>query len=333
MTNFDLLQLSLHFAQDLPLQGWNVAFFGAMLLVIGLIVVAQGVFRRPLNSSTDGGSTIVLCGAPISLGYGLIALGMELPGSGIAMQLAGWILALGGLMIPAWLWRHRAAGDAGSRLDVPSATPTERWSPWLAPNETLIWTGAPEPQHFRAEAFLMFLGGAAYLLFAVVVGAGLVVQFLNRGFHWDWLSVVVIAIEFTLLLFASAVGLFISPWMMPRRVKDVLYAVTDRRAMVLAPPPGLWSPIPLPKPAMESTGGVDGVRAAGGPREFLPEALLQRRVHAWGTGRLDLVFAWETVGSGEQRRVVEYGFLGLSDVAAAEAAIEAAFRRSSSTAS
>jgi hypothetical protein len=159
----------------------------------------------------------------------------------------------------------------------------------LTPDERLVWTGQPRPDLAIRPAYclapfgLVFAGIAAcWMVAATAIG---ITPFALCG-----------------LPFIAVGGLFaLSPLWLRRRAEQTLYALTNRRALVLEP--SLWGP-----------GVVRSYTAAGLGKMF-------RRERADGSG--DLVFDEYTTRTTDSEGMVSTathwrGFLAVSDVRTVE---------------
>lgn len=335
MTDFDPLQLAL-LAHGRMREFVGAIVVGGLLIAGGLWLIGSTFLRKRGGASHGGGSIGTAVGFVLAaLGYGILGRGVGLPGWDVALQLAGWIVAIGGLMLPGLLRRWQAtapdmetipdaeqelAAEGALRRDSFEGEPEERLARIIEKGETILWIGRPERRRFIVDGVVLGVFGLVPLAFGVGIAYGIVERMNRLGLEWPYLVGQVLGLELAVLLFCFGGMLCVSPWMMPRQLGKVLYAVTDRRGLVSAPPYSIWSPVPMRSKRSRFP-------AAGEPMEFSPAELRDGlRKRKW-FGASDLVFVAVTIGNGKQRQRIEYGFLGLADAAAAQAAIKTAFPR------
>jgi hypothetical protein len=164
-----------------------------------------------------------------------------------------------------------------------------------APGERVVWSGQPVPKRYTRGSWGLVLFGipwTAFSVFGTTVAAFVGTRTMkgddpmSTGFRWFF---PLFGVPFILI----GVGLLSSPWWGRRRAGRVLYAITDRRALVLEP---AWR-------------GSRTVKSFG-PAEIQS---LERTEHADRSG--DLIFlrkAWRD--SDGDRRSTSVGFTGVPQV-------------------
>lgn len=309
-----------HRGRGRPPDPLALAILGFVMMLGGLFLVGMHLARKR-GGPPGGGGAFVVGVVLASLGYGMLAINAGLPGGGPALQLAGWITAIGGLSLP-WLLRRWQSMDPDAQAPDPFAGgPEERLARIVEPGETVLWIGRPLPRRFWVDAVVLAFFGLIPLGFGVGLAYGIVHRINHVGVEWDFLVAQVLGLEFAVLLLCFGGMLCASPLMIPLRLGKVVYAVTDRRGLVSGPPYSVWNPVP-------ARSGQSRTSAAGVSTVFSPSELRGgKRKRKW-IGGSDLVFVSFMTGSGKQRRRVDCGFLGISDAAAAQAAIQQAHSRS-----
>lgn len=171
----------------------------------------------------------------------------------------------------------------------------------LAPGERVVWSGQPIPSRYSRGTLPIVLFGIPWTGFAVLWTAMAFVgtrslkgdDAMSTGFRWLFPL-------WGLPFIAIGVGMLSSPWWLKRRAGRVLYAVTDRRAILFEP----------------------ARRGARKVRSFEPAALqaLERTEHPDGSG--DLIFARQAWRDSDgDRRTSQVGFTGVSRVREVEEVI------------
>jgi len=164
----------------------------------------------------------------------------------------------------------------------------------LAPGERVVWSGQPIPSRYSRGSWGLVLFGIPWTAFAVFWTVMAFIgtrsmrgdDAMSTGFRWFfplW------GLPFVLV----GVGMLSAPWWGRRRAARVLYAITDRRALVLEP----------------------GGRGARTVKSFEPAALqsLERIEHPDGSG--DLVFSRQNWRDSDgDRRSTQAGFTGVPRV-------------------
>jgi hypothetical protein len=171
----------------------------------------------------------------------------------------------------------------------------------LAPGECVVWSGQPIPSRYSRGTWPIVLFGIPWTAFALFWTGGAFWgtrqipsdDAMATGFRWLFPL-------FGLPFILVGVGMLSSPWWLRRKAGRVLYAVTDRRAILFEP---AW-------------------RGARKVRSFEPAALqaLERTEHSDGSG--DLIFtrdAWRD--SDGDRRTSQVGFTGVPRVREVEEVI------------
>lgn len=155
----------------------------------------------------------------------------------------------------------------------------------LEPGESLVWAGRPGPAAQPAWQ----LDRTSLLLAAVPFALGLVLL-------WQALSAAaapgaLFYLGGGLVLLCIALTPVAALWRAARRVRSTVYAITDRRVLIL--------------------GG------SRGPRVFLPEELEEPRVRERGAGRGDVAFGTlaeiRQTRQGRETRLAEAAFTDIED--------------------
>ncbi len=282
--------------------------FGLCALSLGGFLILKSGFTRIANRRFDVG--LIYVGMVIlAFGYVFLASGQNLPGGAVAFQAFAWLVELPLMFVPYFLWRlwrteeRKAAQDPDS-----SETPAEVDSsfldaesvvaPLLQPQETILWCDRPWLRHFLGEMWAAFLLGVAVTSVGVVVLSLLAWSLVYEGGKWEALPGYLAGFAAGAFFIGLGVYLLQSPWRGPVRLRQVIYALTDRRALVLTGREVLWNPVP---------GRQWGLTLM----EFGPEVIQARQRRKVGLSRYDWVLLQETVGGGKKRTTNRYGFLGL----------------------
>ena len=168
----------------------------------------------------------------------------------------------------------------------------ERVKGSLQRGESLLWAGQPDPKRFWGEAVAGFILGLVFLgldlaIVLLLIATGPALS-LPLGL-------------FGLIFFAAGFYYLLSPWWLPRRLRQTIYVLTDRRALI-------WHGVGW---------GADGLvsRLHEPYYEYGPEALCYHSRRRLSGRCIDLVFGEELHRSGRKgndRIAVEIGFLGLA---------------------
>jgi hypothetical protein len=183
----------------------------------------------------------------------------------------------------------------------------------VEPNERLLWTGSPDPARRAAGGIPAMLFGIPFTLFALFwtamaggfsfMFAGVAGQSGGPGFATPFMFFPLFGLIFVVVGF----GLLLSPLWAYLKAQRTIYAITDRRAIVLE----------------ENAFGSRSIRSFG-PNEIV---LMERRENANGIG--DLVFSRErysTYQNGRSRsHIRENGFFAIPDVRSVERILREAF--------
>lgn len=193
----------------------------------------------------------------------------------------------------------------------------------LETGETLLWAGQPAPARFARLARPQFLAGIPYTLFALfwetVVVTMMVIPLLRHGpGHLGGVIGIGFAIIFPLfglMALANGVGLLLTPWKQRRNAYQTLYALTNRRALLLQSGPG-----------------------ATRSQALMPEQLRDRTRIQERNGSGDLLFphagtvvlseTWPGLGGNKNQgrnAAVSVGFYGIPDVRAVDDLIRHTF--------
>jgi hypothetical protein len=180
----------------------------------------------------------------------------------------------------------------------------------LAPGESILWIGRPDPRQFRSEVAAAFVSGL------IPLSTGLAVLSIAILVPMGW-AAPMFALLIGLLFSAAGLYLLSTPCQARRKLRRTIYALTDRRALVLD---GVGWSGPSVVPYLREQ-----------CYEFGPEALASRSRRRRSARRTDLIFGEEThrMGGkgGPQELVLEIGFVGLAEPDAVEALLEQHFPR------
>jgi hypothetical protein len=173
--------------------------------------------------------------------------------------------------------------------------------PLLEPDEQVAWVGRPDPKHFAAEGRAGFALGV--LVLAIAGGLGAVALWVDNAFCPALFAVPVAVLGF---------GALLLPWWLAGRVSRVVYAITDRGAILIRPIGYARHDVaPTPRQAVYR---FDRATLAG-----------RQRIARHGS-RIDLVFAEEAQRRPGGRTVtIDLGFLGLARPEEAEAVLDQLF--------
>ncbi|MFO0914924.1 MAG: hypothetical protein U0795_18335 [Pirellulales bacterium] len=203
---------------------------------------------------------------------------------------------------------RRGDDDPRDEVDSNPYAPVSADSPSELPSdESILWTGQPDPGKFLTEIRsssimaviplamgLFLIGSATWIRFSLPAAIG-GLAFLGVGAY--------------LLLFA---------WRYYQRLKRVVYAITDQRAIVLRPV--AWC---------KTESCVTPDRQA---YSFDVIAVRRRQLRSRGAGRFDIVMGREKhVGAKGLPRYYEVGFLGLTDASEPERYLQQLVDSSEST--
>ena len=164
----------------------------------------------------------------------------------------------------------------------------------LAPGERLVWSGQPQPNRYRRRSWMALGVGIPWTAFSLIwtTLAFVSVQEMPAGNPHRWLFPL-FGVSFLLI----GLALLSSPWRGRRKAVRVLYAITDRRALIFEPNwRGGRRTQSIERAAMES-----------------PE----RMENPDGSG--DLFFSWQVWRDSEgDERVTPIGFVGVPRLYEAE---------------
>jgi hypothetical protein len=166
----------------------------------------------------------------------------------------------------------------------------------LEPGEKIFWSQAPVPRWFTAASIAQFLFAIPWTAFSLfwIWGAA--------GFKWpDFSGPMSFFPLFGVPFFLIGLGLLSSPYWHYRRMKNTLYAVTDRRALVLQ---GGWN-IHI--------------------RSFQPSMIreLDRRERRDGTGDIIFSSAMPVMVNRSNQTMTPNGFFSIEDPKTAEGFLRA----------
>lgn len=170
---------------------------------------------------------------------------------------------------------------------------------WLSPGEEIWWVGQPEPACYRHMNRKTQIVAAVPLTFSVAMLLllwALPINQRSQGFHLGMYAAFVF----------GTVGILMAatPWMFPRRLRRTIYAVTNRRAIVLNPYGELQA---------DFMGSAFNGLAPIIDR-YEPVQVSHRKLQPRAHGGVDIVLAVYV----SRRRAMNVGFLGLESAAEAE---------------
>ncbi|MBX7105178.1 MAG: hypothetical protein K1X57_13940 [Gemmataceae bacterium] len=273
---------------------------------VGVFIMAVGAIVTLIN-------VVAWCrkksgGAPffgvfsLLFGYMFLADGQKWPGGVLAFQLLTWLFVVPLLLLPWLLWslrKYLRAKAQEAPVDT-DAMPEDRARGHLVPGEKLLWHGVPARRRFISETIAYVLFGLIPFSMASVFLTLLVWSTIRDGVRPGMLPGYIIGGGAALVFLSIGIFCFLYPFRMASRLREVVYAITDRRAFVLTSPRLMWNPVPareLGEGSIEFT--ADQVRAC---------------VRKWRDfGRTDLILESRWEGSGRSRSLKHYGLLGLDD--------------------
>lgn len=158
----------------------------------------------------------------------------------------------------------------------------------LQPGERIVWTGQPLPSRFARRSLGMVIFAIPWTAFAVFWIAA-ACQFKIPDFSQGGGFFPLFGLPFVLV----GVGMLSSPFWMRRSARRTVYALTDRRALVLGG--GAWRSLSV--------------------RSFGPEKLRDLRRVQYPDGSGDLIFE-RTIheNSHNNRQSTDHGFLAIREV-------------------
>ncbi|MDQ2686321.1 MAG: hypothetical protein M3Y28_00475 [Armatimonadota bacterium] len=193
----------------------------------------------------------------------------------------------------------------------------------LEAGETVLWTDRPAPARLARLARPQFLAGIPYTLFALfwetAVVTMLLVPLLRHGVRGTG-SVIGIGIGtlfplIGLMALANGVSLLLTPWKQRRNAEQTLYALTNRRALLLQSGPGATRSQAL---MPEQFQGRTRIQERNGSGDLLfPHA-----------GTVILNEPWPGLGGNRNQgrnAAVSVGFYGIADVRAVDDLIRRTF--------
>lgn len=112
--------------------------------------------------------------------------------------------------------------------------PDSRLQSELGSDETLLWQGVPSPTRLAQRSTLLSIFGGCFTLFALIwmAGAGFISFLIAGATGW---KIVGLAPLFGLIFLAAGLAMLFSPLAALRRGAHTLYALTDRRALIIEP--------------------------------------------------------------------------------------------------
>jgi hypothetical protein len=171
----------------------------------------------------------------------------------------------------------------------------------LGPGEVLLWWGVPAPRRFLSEIIAHVIFGLIPFFFATVFLGIMVWQIIVKNqIQWAMLPGYLIGALAGIGFLAIGIGCFMYPLKMRSRLREVVYAVTDLRAIVLTSPKSFWNPVPARITGESST-------------LFTTDQMRQYQKKWRDFGRTDLIFVkeWRKASRGGSWHY--FGFLGLDD--------------------
>lgn len=291
---------------------------GSLILLFGAILLLRALSDHVTARKSERGNPLWMAIFLLLFGYMFLSQGLDLPGKGLTPQVLFWLVPLPLLFLPWFMWRlwqerqQQENREAATNAALAGLSPEERVRSLLHPDEQLRWIGTPAPRHFLGEKIAYFLFGLIPFTFGSVFQTLMVWSVLREGIRLAMLPGYLVGFTAALGFTVIGVSMFLTPWMMGSRLREVVYAITDRRGILLTSPAWFWQPVPT--------------RELGERQmDFTPQELLQGKRMRRGLTRVDLIFRSERRGSGKRRRTVRYGFLGLEHPEEAMNVIEAAF--------
>lgn len=169
--------------------------------------------------------------------------------------------------------------------DIPSELPSD---------ESILWTGQPDPGKFLSEIRTSSIMAVIPLMMGLFLIS-----------HATLIRFSLPAVVGGLVFIGAGFYVLLSAWRYYQRLKKVVYAITDQRAIVLRPV--AWC---------KTQSCVIPDRLA---YSFDAIAVRRRQLRSRGAGRLDIVMGREKhVGAKGLPRYHEVGFLGLTDASEPE---------------
>jgi hypothetical protein len=294
---------------------------GSLILLLGLGLLWNALSNHLTATKTQRGTPLFTAIFLLLFGYSFLAQGLDLPGKAEVLHVLFWLFAIPLLFLPWFLWkmwRERKKQQVNSATHPPlvGLTAEERVRSLLRPDEQLLWIGTPLPLHFLGEKIAHFLFGLIPFTFGAVFLILMAWSISRDGINPNMLPGYLVGFTAGVGFSIIGVGLLLTPWMMGSRLREVVYAITDRRGILLTSPAWFWQPIPT-------------LELGDRQMDFTPQELLHGKRMRRGVTRFDLIFRSERRGSGKGRTTVHYGFLGLKHPEEAQNVIEATFRKDS----
>jgi hypothetical protein len=281
---------------------------GCFQLVFGAFVFLRGAFPSYFKTKDQNG---IFFGVFIALmGYLFLAAGRNLPGRELAGQLLSWWIALPLLLIAfviiratwKYIWHQQELTiDELQQIDSPDQSPEEKLGAVLQPGEKLLWWGVPATRRFISDIIAHIIFGLITFSFSSLFLVLLARDVIRNGIDWRVLQGLMIGGFAGLGFMAVGIYCFLYPWKLRVRLREVVYALTDRRAIVLTSSTSSWNPIP----AMHR----------GNPRMVFDPDQIRNYQRKWRDfGRTDLIFhrEWREARRGGHWHY--FGFLGLDDL-------------------
>lgn len=288
---------------------------------IGCLAVLAGIWMllKGFNSRASDAPRSGLFGGVFFLifGYLFLADGQNLPGRQIAGQIVMWWFALPLIVVTLVIARdfrkiltYLRGETKNESLALPQSdlSPEERVRGILRPGETLLWWGVPSPRRFASAMIASVIVGIIPITFSLfflgLMGRGVI----HKGINTNMLPGMLIGGSSAVFFLGIGIACLLYPWKMRSRLREVVYALTDERAIVLTSPRWLWNPVPA---------------ANSGNRvmEFSPHQIRHFDRKWRDFGRTDLIFASEWRPGRRGGSWHYFGFLGLDDVDEAERVI------------
>lgn len=281
---------------------------GVGIMGLGSFLVLKSCWQLLAKRRFDLG-LIYVGTAILAFGYVFLASAQNWPGGAVAFQVFAWLVILPVLFVPVFLWKWKQIEDrmAAERdgtaeslggIDASFVDAESAIIPLLQPGEKVLWVDRPWLQHFLGEFWAAFLFGLILSGLGAVVLSLLGWSLVREGIKPGSIPGYLAGLAAGSFFFGLGVFLLQCPWRGPVRLRRVIYALTDRRAIVLTGRERFWNPVP----------GRDWGQTI---MEFDGGQILARQRWRVGLNRFDWVLLQETVGRGKKRTTNRYGLLGL----------------------
>jgi hypothetical protein len=277
-----------------------LSFIGIAMLIVGAGLIIRDLSNSTTSRKRSGFAGLLL----ILLGYAFLASGQNLPGRKMSLLLFGWLVALPILLLP-WLfwnlrlqWKTKAAPTAQLPL-LSSESLEDKACMLLRSGESLLWVGVPQIRSFTPEII-------AYLIFGLIPFTAssfflylLLGEVWKNGVAFQQLPGFLVGMAAALGFFTLGIVCFLYPFKMQSRLSEVVYILTDQRAIVLTSPKLFWNPVPAYRLGETTT-------------EFSSEQVREYERKLRDFTRTDLIFCREWRKARRGGNWHEFGFLGVS---------------------